>query len=225
MKRTVFLSAVILLAAGAVRAEVPRPHEAVADSAGRPGAGAAAGFCSILYYEPEAASIWIWSGWLAGDRAGVVFDLPAECGKKPGTAIHHDSFWWYWRHTVPGWGYTVSYDLYEVDAKGAPKGEPLGSIESSLPMEGWNHYGGFGSIEADRVALVASWTKGVIPSLATDRPAPGRRRAPHSFFYGREGEDASSRPIPFTEKGKAVQVLMSASFGDAPADTAAKAGE
>ena len=62
----------ILISAGAVRADVPRPRETVVDTLVRPGLGAAAGLCSIIHYDTAATNVWVWSGWIPGDRVGVV---------------------------------------------------------------------------------------------------------------------------------------------------------
>jgi hypothetical protein len=138
----------------------------------REGAGGAAAFCSIIYYNFCSGWIWIWSGWdganwTAGDEIGVVFDLAAECDKLPGEHCTNTIFYWYWRFTQPTY-WPITYYLYEADATGCKLGPPVGSRTDLDPLERWNIFPGLGVVTSDYALLSVSWDYGFLPRPATE---------------------------------------------------------
>ncbi|MFH1680454.1 MAG: hypothetical protein ABIH26_07400, partial [Candidatus Eisenbacteria bacterium] len=148
------------------------------------------------------------------------FDLPDDCGMRECDVT---AFWWYWRYTMPGYSYTVSYSLYDLDPQFCKVGPPLATVQGPDPMERWNHLpsfpGGLGM--SDRVAIIASWDKGTLPYFCTDNnvknyAAPnlcgGYALGPiRSFFWG----GLATQYCPPLYLGDAlgpVDCLMDASF-------------
>jgi len=116
------------------------------------------------------------SGWLysllpsAGYIFGVIFDLPEVCNGVPGGPCENTSFSWRWYDTKPGYGFTVTYAMYEVDSLGCMVGDALGFLADQDPSEGWNTYPGFGNIGVDRVSITVRFNQAVHPWLLMDDP-------------------------------------------------------
>jgi hypothetical protein len=225
MNRTWFVPVLSLGFALSARADIPnRPSVPVKEAVSPHDRGAASGTCSIVYYNLCSGWLWVWSGWEPGDEVGVVFDLPADCGALPNEVCTNTEFWWYWRYTSPGWGYTITFNLYRVDEDGCKVGASLATIAGYDPSGA--HYPGplvFPEVVdlTGRVAIAATWDKGTLPHLATDNNAknlaapvlcPGYSPSPvHSFFYG--GPSAPyCPPLDFQDSHGPVQILMDASF-------------
>ena len=116
MKKTLPGVLTILLVASLAHADLDFPRQSAHDVIVPHGTGGATGFCSIIYYNTCSNWFWLWGGWGVRHEVGVVFDLPSDCGQQPGEECVNTHFWWYWRYTHPGHGFTVTYRLYEVDA-------------------------------------------------------------------------------------------------------------
>ncbi len=165
MKKLSLVSFLVLVFAAGAVADISKTaiQEAIVPHSN----GGATGFCSITYYNLCSGWLWIFSGWVPGDMAGVVFDLPGDCGKLPEEECSNTHFWWYWRYTFPARGYSLSYDLYEVDAQMCLT-TSVGSIAYQDPVERWNYYDGLGTVSSDNVALVAKWNGGTLPYMLTE---------------------------------------------------------
>ena len=165
MKKLLLVSFLVLAFAGGAVADISKT--AIQEAVLPHSEGGATGYCSISYYNLCSGWLWIFSGWAYGDMAGVVFDLPGDCGKLPGESCTNTHFWWYWRYTLPTRGYAVSYDLYEVDTEMCLT-TSVGSIAYHAPIERWNYYDGLGTVTGDKAAIVATWIGGTLPYLPTE---------------------------------------------------------
>ncbi|MFH1279563.1 MAG: hypothetical protein ABIK65_14435 [Candidatus Eisenbacteria bacterium] len=196
-------------------ADAPIPPLAVQDQVlGHVGDGGATGLCSVVYY--DYCSGWIWV-YFAGynDVRGVVFDLPADCGKEPGAECVNTHFWWYWRFTNPNRSF-VNYRVYEVDSSNCVVGEPLYELLHFSPWERWNYHEGFGSFTADRIAIVAEMDGGAC--MASDNnlknQAAGCGEIPlvaRSFRYVEDGASLCP-PIPIEDPLGPVDLMVEAGF-------------
>lgn len=226
MNRLLLILFLLFALALSAWADIPnRPCVPVKETVALDDRGAASGSCSIVYYNLCSRWLWVWSDWNQGDEVGVVFDLPADCGALPNEVCTNTEFWWYWRYTTPGWGYTITFNLYQVNEEGCKVGASLATIPRYDPF---GEHGPPGPIVfpevvdlTGRVAITATWDKGTLPRLATDNNAknlaapvlcPGYSPSPaHSFFYG--GPSAPyCPPLPFEDAHGPVQILMDASF-------------
>jgi hypothetical protein len=222
MKKLLVVGLVVLAAVAMAFAEVPnRPMSATNEAIAPHSSGGATGFCSIVYYNLCAGWLWTYSGWVAGDEPGVAFDLPTDCGKLPGETCQNTHFWWYWRYTTPGWGYTITYDLYNLDANLCKAGASLGTLAAQDPTERWNYGVVPGVITADWAAIVSKFDKGGLPRFATDNnnmsyaaplACPGFVIGPiHTFFWGGLTTQYCP-PQYFADNYGAVDCLMDAGF-------------
>ena len=181
--------------------------------------GGATGACSIIYYNLCSGWLWLFSGFVPGDMAGVVFDLPTDCNKVVGEDCANTGFWWYWRYTLPDYGYSLSYDLYEVDANMCLT-TSVGSLAAQDPVERWNYYAGLGSTIGDFAAIVATWDGGTLPYLGTEHntnnagspvACPGFvLTVGHGYIWGNVGS-VYCPPYHIAHDGY-VDVLMDAGF-------------
>ncbi|MFH1681475.1 MAG: hypothetical protein ABIH26_12655 [Candidatus Eisenbacteria bacterium] len=169
MKKLLLVGLLTLAMAIAAFADIPHVTKSAMNEAIVPhGSGGATGTCSIIYYNMCSGWLWTWSGWLAGDEVGVVFDMPTDCGKIPGEPCTNTVFWWYWRYTTPGWGYTVTYNMYDATAQYCKTGPSYGTATQD-PTERWNYNLGLGGPSlSDLITLTATWDKGGLPRLGTD---------------------------------------------------------
>ncbi|MFH1277736.1 MAG: hypothetical protein ABIK65_05105 [Candidatus Eisenbacteria bacterium] len=194
------------------------------------GTGGATGVCSIVYYNYCSGWIWIYSGFAAGDEAGVAYDLPVDCGKLPGETCTNTHFWWYWRYTAPGYGFTVTYNLYNLDGQLCKILPSLGTSTSD-PVERWNleaGLGAVGSITSDDAAIIATYNAGTLPYLATDNNGKNYQ-APlacpaysvggmHGMYWG--GALTQYCPPQYFGDGYgAVEILADAGFDCQPTST------
>ena len=181
--------------------------------------GGATGVCSIIYFNVCSGWFWLFSGWDEGDMAGVVFDLPNDCGALPGEPITNWGFWWYWRYTMPGRGFTVSYELHEIDAQNCLM-SIAGSHAYQDPVERWNYSYGLGTVTSTNAALVARWDFGTFPYLCTehntsntDAPVACPGFVPgvgHSYIWG--NVDSTYCPPYHISHDNYVDILMDAGF-------------
>ncbi len=125
-----------------------------------------AGTCTLTQYNICSGFVFVWNGFSAGDEVGVVYDLPALCAKDEGENCTNNAVWVYWRNTLPGRGFTVTYDMYEADGSGCKVGSSLGSY-SHDPVEEWNQLPGLGTTTVDKVAIIATFS-GTLPAAITD---------------------------------------------------------
>ena len=88
--------------------------------------------CSIVYYNICSGWVWLW-GPAGVNEIGVVFDLPADCGMEPGEEYTNTGFGWYWRYTIPGYYYTVDYNLWNLDDSWCKVGIAVGSLAGQDP--------------------------------------------------------------------------------------------
>jgi hypothetical protein len=184
--------------------------------------GGAAGSCTLVYYNFCSGWIWLWSGWTAGDQVGVNFDMPADCGKLAGETCCLTDFFWYWRYTAPGYGFTVTYGLYNTDANGCLTTGVGGPTLD--PIERWNYTLGFGCATSDVVALTATWDNGTLPYAATDNNAsnlnagpacnldPGTPGAGTSLQYVVAGTTVYCPPAAFADGVGYTDLAMQAYF-------------
>ncbi|MFH1277191.1 MAG: FlgD immunoglobulin-like domain containing protein [Candidatus Eisenbacteria bacterium] len=177
--------------------------------------GAATGTCSIVYYNLCSDQVLTWSGWAQDDEVGVIFDLPD-------TNTCNTGFWWYWRSVQPSYGFTMSYDLYEVDSAGCKVGTSLGSLSGIDPVEGWNFLSGLGcSGPSSRVAIIAKWDGGTLPSLVSEDnvaidtssacPDTLIGRPVRSVYFGNSGTQYCP-PQAISDALASVNILMDATF-------------
>ncbi len=180
--------------------------------------------CTIVYYNFCSGWIWLWSDWNAGDQVGVTFDLPTDCSW--GNNIYYfcniGSFW-YWRYTAPGYGFTITYDLYETDASGCLSGSSHGSSTMD-PVERWNFTGGLGCAYDVVPAVTATWDQGTLPYAATDNNAsnlnagpacisdPGTPGTGTSLQYAAAGSTVYCPPIAFADGVGYVDLIMASFF-------------
>jgi hypothetical protein len=210
----------LLVLPAVVSSDVPRrPREAVNEAIAPHGMGGARAFCSIVYYNLCSGWLWTYSGFVAGDQAGVMFDLPTDCsGSIDPVFITH--FWWYWRYTTPGWGYTITYDLYKLDANLCKNGAPQGTLAAQDPTERWNYYIIPGQVYySPQIALTATYDKGGLPRFVTENnnmsyqapgACPGYSVGPiHTFFWGGTTTQYCP-PQYFADNYGAVDCLMDA---------------
>ncbi|MBM3321352.1 MAG: hypothetical protein FJY73_11820 [Candidatus Eisenbacteria bacterium] len=174
--------------------------------------------CPIVYYNICSGYRWTWAWGMAGEEAGVVFDLPAECDKVQGTECTNLGFWWYWIQTQPGYNYTVTYRLFRADSQFCKAGPPIGTLSRQDPVERWNYYPGLGATQDDVVGLSASLDWGGRPYLVTDNNVKNQQKgcAPvptvaHSMHYGTVWEQYCP-PQPLTDQLGFVNILMDATF-------------
>ncbi|NNE10016.1 MAG: hypothetical protein HKN20_15755 [Gemmatimonadetes bacterium] len=161
----------IPMAASAEIVPTPERDAAIGLEGSSPLAGGSGEACTIVYYNYCSGWIQLFDGFLQGDKAGVVYDLAEDCNGGEGHNCTNLGNWWYWRYTFNGYcgyGFEVSYQMYDVDANDCLIGAPVGSVASTCPLERWNSVPGMGSTSSDRVALVATWEDGTLPYLATD---------------------------------------------------------
>ncbi|MBM3320743.1 MAG: hypothetical protein FJY73_08730 [Candidatus Eisenbacteria bacterium] len=228
MKKLLLVGLLALAMAVAAFADIPnRDKTAVQEAITPHGGGGATGACSIVYYNLCSRWLWVWSGWSPGDEIGVVFDLPLDCGKLPGEECLNTGFWWYWRYTTPGWGYTVHYDVYDIDAAYCKIGGSLGTSASQDPVERWNFHPALGTaITSDLGGILATWDKGGLPYAGTDNNyknaaapglCPGYAPGPiRSFIW----LPAAVCPTYYFGDGMGpVQLLMDAGFDCQPTAT------
>ncbi|MBM3321572.1 MAG: hypothetical protein FJY73_12985 [Candidatus Eisenbacteria bacterium] len=209
---------VVLILAGAASAEPRIPFQEIRDEVvPHGGESLRLDACSVAYYNTCSGWVWVWS-WGYAEEAGVVFDLPSECGKTPGTPCTNAGFWWYWRYTLPGYNYTVTYRMYAVNSLFYKIGDPLGSLSHQDPVERWNYYPGLGATESDLVALTAMPDWGGYPFLITDNNAKNQQVgcAPvpseqHTVYYG-NWYDPYDPPEPLLDGLGFVNILMDATF-------------
>ncbi|RPJ43891.1 MAG: hypothetical protein EHM19_07805 [Candidatus Latescibacterota bacterium] len=216
------LAALTLLLAAAAFADVPnRPRAALNEAIAPHATGGSRNYCSIIYYNLCSGWLWTYSGFAAGDEVGVSFDMPADCGMYPGEIVTNYSFWWYWRYTAPGWGYTITYRMYDLDAQLCKVGSPIYVIAGQDPTERWNYYPGFGMCWEPQVAITATYDKGGLPRFATDNNdasysapngCPGFVIGPiHSHYWGGLATQYCP-PQYFADNYGAVDCLMDALF-------------
>jgi len=174
--------------------------------------------CSIAYYNLCSGWIWLWAMGGYEDEAGVVFDLVADCGKAPGDLCTNIGFWWYWRYTAPGYCFTITYSLFEVDSEYCKVGSAIGILPNQDPVERWNYYPGLGSTVSDLVSITGSLDCGTLPMTVTDatarNDAAGCNPPPlihHSVYYGGY-ETKYCPPHYFADDVGYVNILMDASF-------------
>jgi hypothetical protein len=221
--------AILALAAGATYADIKSvPRMAIEDAVTPHATGGATGACSIVYYN---LCRWLYLyGFHQGDEAGVLFDLPLDCGKQAGETCMNTGFWWYWRFTAPNRTF-IDYSLYGVDAQGCKQGTPLGTLTHMSPTERWNHYPGLGGPFAfDRVAIIVSYDGALaMPRVTTDNnvtnmgdptncPGYVPHTVGHSVFWRYQG-NTYCPPVGFADALGPVELIMEASFSCEPVAT------
>ena len=224
MKKLLLVSLLTLGLAFAVSADVNKPSQAIQDTELTPhgSQGGGAGSCSLIYYDICSGWIWIYSGWGAGDQIGVAFDLPAGCGKLAGEHCCNTGLWWYWRYTAPGYGFSVSYGLYNTDATLCLAGQ-TGGFAGLDPTERWNFTAGLGCVTSDVATITATWDKGTLPYAATDNNVSNSVggpacagvpiNPPTSFaYYIAAGPTTYCPPAYFADALGPIEFLMDAGF-------------
>jgi hypothetical protein len=227
MRLLLLVGSVLIFLSTLASADIPFRREAFHDDGlENQTSGWTSGTCTIVYYNYCSGWLWTYAPFApARDRyyyqIGVVFNLPADCGKMPGEVCTNTGFWWYWRYTLPGYIDRVSYDLWVVDEDACKVGPSLGTLPDRDPIERWNYYSGLGSTTADHVAIMASPVSGS-PRIATDNNARNSQAPiacadwpgpiePHSFWFGTPGTQYCP-PDAFRDGFGPVQILMRASF-------------
>jgi hypothetical protein len=228
--KKLLLVALLALAVGTAFADVPNAPRTAIDEAIAPHAtGGATGTCSIAYYN-LCRWLWVYSGFTPGDQVGVLFDLPLDCGKLPGEVCENTTFWWYWRYTTPNYGYSLTYNLYNLDANNCPVGAPLGTLAGMDPTERWNHYAGLGGgITSNITTIQAMFDKGGLPRMATDNnqsdlgdPTNCPGYVPHTVIHSvtwKYGPTVYCPPAYFADALGPVEIIMDAEFNCAATAT------
>ena len=229
MKKLLLVSFLALAVAAGAFADVQNhPRTALQEAVVPHSTGGATGFCSIVYYDLCSGWLWTYSGWALGDEPGVAFDLPNDCGKLPGEECTNTGFWWYWRYTIPTYGFTVSYDLYELDVNFCKAGPSLGNISGYDPVERWNFHYGLGAVTSDWAALIASYDSGSLPRFCTDNnnanfaaplACPGYAIGPIQTYYWGGPTTQYCPPQYFADGYGAVDCLMDAGWDCQPSGT------
>lgn len=92
------------------------------------------GECSAQYFNECVGWSWVWSGWEPGDRASVSYTL----GICSDTSPYIGDVYMKFRGDIPpGYGYTGTVSVHEVDADGCPVEPPVAEVPL-LPADGWN---------------------------------------------------------------------------------------
>lgn len=182
----------------------------------RLGGEAAAGLCTVEYYNLCSGYFWSWAG---TGHWGVVFDLPADIGIGSGGFCENTSFWWYWRYTNPGYQSKVDFSIYELDSSLCVLLPPVAVLLNQDPIEGWNMYRGFGGFDATHVAIVMNYPIGSWPPVITDNAArnnqDGCASPPdvwHSAYFGEFAADEECPPAPFGDATGYCNIVMGAAF-------------
>jgi len=96
---------------------------------------------------------------------------------------------------------------------------PLVELAGEDPVNGWNHYSGFGEFTEDQVAVTAAWAGGPYPWLITDATSENVEAGcstppatPHSFWYGSPAEGFECPPVPWEDEVGYCNILMDATF-------------
>jgi hypothetical protein len=90
--------------------------------------------CSVFYYNICTGYIWIWTGWADGATMGTVYDTC--CDPSSEDSFLNASYFYFWTGVIPGYGFTGTVGVYDVDANLCPS-TPL-MTQPSLPVSGWN---------------------------------------------------------------------------------------
>jgi hypothetical protein len=222
MKKLLLVSFLTLAMAAVALADVPnRPYTADQETSSITTGGGGSAVCTVVYYNTCSGWIWIYSGFAAGDEIGIIYDLAADCG---GGACCHTGGFWYWRYTQPNYGFTVTYDLYDVDCNtGCRTSGSLGQFAGQDPVERWNAVPGLGCVSGQCAAIVATFDKGTLPYASTDQSVGGIGPAcvganppvigsGNSVFYGNPGATAYCPPQFFGDAAGPVDFLAVAFF-------------
>jgi hypothetical protein len=219
------LAALLLLAPGGASAWPEKSASEHAPDRAHPSTPGIDDNCSLAYYDICSGWIWVWSGGGSVEENGVVFDLATDCGRTPGATCANTGFWWYWRYTAPGYGWTVTYRLYELDSSYCKTGAAVGVLANRDPVERWNHLEGLGATPGDFACIAGAIDNGTLPYLVTDNgvrneaascnPEPAEA---HSVWY--EGPGSGYCPqFPFYDESGPVNILMDADFSCSPTGT------
>jgi len=199
MKKLLLVAALAISVVGLAYADLEfTPAKVPANLQESPGGGAA-GQCLVQYYNACSGWIYVWTGWLAGDMVGTIYDLPADCDPaafEPGGCTLYEARFVIWT-VLPGWGYTVDFEVYDVDAQDCLVTPALaGMYDVDFPSgPSWWILGNFGPVP-DKHAFTMAWDTGIYPTIATDNP-PSNYQAPyycagyvvdgHSYVFAASG--------------------------------------
>jgi len=194
----------------------PRPEAIRADIPARTRASAP-GQCTLAYYNACSGWLWVWGTTIS--RVGVIFDLAEDCGLSPGQLCENTSFsWWWYCFEPPGYGHTVSYEMYEVDSMNCTVGEPLGALLNQELMEGWVTYPGLGMTSGDRVVIIGWGNGSMMPYTDNTQfnqdvgcgPIPDKTR---SWWFGYfSGSNVCPPEDHFHDNAGPCNLMMDATF-------------
>jgi hypothetical protein len=177
--------------------------------------------CTVTYYNTCTGWIWVWSGWLQGDRLGTAFSACCPSGQN----VHQLTAAWIFAATgsPSGYGFTGSLDVWSADAQECPTGPALHS-QPFLPLSGWN---GFDwslapiDVSGGNFAITYTLAPGAAfpdpVSFSTDHPEAGPTGGPaagtcyptsrvvHSYWYG-------TAASPYCPGSKLSDALADAEF-------------
>jgi len=154
------------------------------------------GTYSISYYNACTGWVWVWSGWDAGERLGVVYENP--CFGDPEWVTGSRVF--VQTGAPSGYGYTGTVEVSVANADGTP-GDLLAQ-QPFLPATGWNELEWFARLRGDLgFTMTATLGPGAKnpAGFVTDHPAavPGgpppcgtcypTTRESHSYVFGSDG--------------------------------------
>lgn len=165
MRRPSRRAALVATAASALAASPAFGLQKRAVAATDEGAWVRAFDCDVSYYNSCTGWLWAWSGWMPGDRVGVVFD---RCN----TEVFNS--WIRFAQGAPaGYGYTGEIELYEVDEERCPTGDAWDS-EPFLPETGWNLPSFYADVPDEFAVVVTLGSASGNPvEFTTDHPAIG----------------------------------------------------
>jgi len=161
-----------------------------------PGTGwRAATSCSLSYYNICTGWVWNWSGWSPNDRLGVVFD---NCCGADSTTLNSVAIY-VWTGSPPGYGFTGTLEVYNVDNDNCPTGAALYQ-QAWLAPTGYPEITLGSGVYVPGAAVAVAYTNANVGGnpvvFTTDHPAAGptgpqacgscypSTRVNHTFYWG-----------------------------------------
>jgi hypothetical protein len=147
--------------------------------------------CTVAYFNICTGWVWIWTGWEPRDQVGVFAN---SCAPDLSTLLATGMFCQ--TGVPPGYGFTGTISVYEVDQNRCAVGPPLATQEY-VPSSGWNTYEWGIDVPGQFLLLTEHGPGEENPlALVSDHPAAGpsgpipcgtcfpTTRSNHSFYYG-----------------------------------------
>jgi hypothetical protein len=197
MKKLLLVAALAITVIGLAYADIQHERVKLGDLELSSPPGGAEGVCRVQLYNACSGWVWHWSGMLAGDMVGTVYDLPSQCGTYEGGNCELQNAMMVAYYVLPNYGFTVDFEVYNVDGDDCLVGAPVAAM-LDVDFPSGPAYWGLGSfgIVPDRHAFTMRWDNGIYPTVFTDNPpsnygAPyycaGYVNIPGSYFYADAG--------------------------------------